>query len=202
MTVGWEDTPCQPCHGQGYIAVEDVPGQPASHWEPCPFCHGTANAGWLDARAAVRVDAQTKKRRVLLALTIGWVFCYGLPPVQTALATYGDSWAWTFLVWVLAGMALVFAWVITPPARKKAKSAAWHAPGFTDNREVASLAAFGTALAARHWYDESRHHQQQAAPPPPPQDTQQYSSWSDGYAFNDPANAWKRQAFFDSQHRQ
>jgi hypothetical protein len=189
----WENTPCQPCHGQGYIAVEDVAGMPASHWEPCPFCHGTAHAGWLDDKRANRVDHQTKKRRVLLAVTIGWVFCYGLPPIQMARATYGDAWAWTFLVWVLAGMALVFAWVVTPSSRSANRARTWHAPGFNTNREAAALGLFGAALAARHFLDHDRHQEQQA-PPPPPQDVQ--SSWPAGpqvrYPTAGESVAWNR----------
>jgi hypothetical protein len=172
---GWEGTPCQPCHGVGYIAVDD--GGTLSHWEPCPFCHGTANAAWLDERRAGRVHTQTKKRRVLLALTIAWVFCYGLPWVQTARNTYGISDAWAFGVWVLLGMVLVFAWVVTPSIRSANRSKTWHAPGFTDNREVASLGLFAGALAARRWYDHSHQQHEQQAPPPPPQDV---SSWPAG----------------------
>ena len=150
MTANWENIECQPCRGRGVVLVEDAQGLP-THEVVCPYCGGRQDSSWVAERRH-REGVRKAVHRRLAWLAGILVVLYNLLP-RTALVAGLFAMLWLPMIW---------AWIVAPTALlfRAPRIFKGHAPGFTDDREVAALGLFAAALALKGEWDAHHHHHQ------------------------------------------
>jgi hypothetical protein len=154
-TDHWDhpDRACVPCRGRGWIIQEDATGMPGSQ-VPCPYCHGRQTTWWVAHNRTKRFQRFTKRRVLILGLALGLLMTGNLWP---ALDEYTSFSSYMFVLHLALWLALLVAWVKSPPRRKVDPSRIKHrqGPGFNTDREGKFLAGFGAAVGLRSLWDSS-----------------------------------------------
>lgn len=167
MTSKWQPPPsywdqpgmeCMPCRGRGWVIQEDATGMPGQE-VTCPYCHGKGTSWWVAGRKDRRLGRFTRRRLVVLGLALGLAMTGNLWPPLDDYTTFSS---YMFVLHLGLWIALLVAWIKSPPRRRVVQAAGGgkggrprHAPGFDTPREAKFLAGFGAAVGLRSLWDSS-----------------------------------------------
>lgn len=148
--TNWNDpnTPCQVCHGDGTVLVEDATGAPTRQ-QTCPMCGGRGNTLYVGEKREDRLHEWDKRLVWLCFGTFGLILTNGWGPWALSVTVN----PLLFLVHLVCWLTAIVGWILWWCNRRPSTRATKHAPGFTTDREKAALGIFGGVAAGRAAWD-------------------------------------------------